>query len=41
MKNLPAIRRDFCFQMAEPGLPERGQMKTKIQMSEANERFFI
>jgi len=41
MKNLPAIRRDFCFQMAESDLSERGQTKIKIHMSEANGRFFI
>jgi len=28
MKNLPKPG-DFYFQMAEPGLPERGQMKIK------------
>ncbi len=30
---------DFCFHMAEPGSPERGQMETKIIMSEANGAF--
>jgi hypothetical protein len=32
---------DFCFHMTEPGSPERGHMKTKIKMSEANERCFF
>jgi hypothetical protein len=29
MKNCPHQSGDFCFQMSEPGLPERGQMKIK------------
>ena len=29
MRNLPKQPGDFYFQMAEPGLPERGQMKIK------------
>jgi hypothetical protein len=34
MKNIPR-KRDFCFQTAKPGLPERGWMKTKIRMSDS------
>jgi len=34
MKNIPR-KRDFCFQIAKPGLPERGWMKTKIRMSDS------
>jgi hypothetical protein len=40
MKNIPR-QRDFCFQTAKPGSPERGWMKIKIRMSKANEMFFI
>jgi hypothetical protein len=29
MNNHPAEKRDFCFQMAESSLLERGQMKRK------------